>query len=105
MKRTFLPILLLVGFAAAAQTTEDSSSNYVVKDSTGFVFAANLWQPLVNRGTHKLVPEHRGDPNTAFFIARKTPGELREEAAAKMANYKKPPARSKRGIRTGGSNP
>ncbi|HUC79415.1 MAG TPA: TlpA disulfide reductase family protein [Flavisolibacter sp.] len=75
----FLSFILLATLANAQKITE----NTIVKDSSGTIYPASIWRPLLVKGGHTLKPENKNDQNTAFYLVRLT-GEEKEARMAKM---------------------
>lgn len=82
------------GFAQKAAKFK-IDENSTVKDTTGFVYPANIWQPLISKGSHILKPEDPSNPNTAFYIVL----AAEEDKAKRFAKMARPP--ESRSFKTG----
>lgn len=69
---------LLLALASNAQGNRLAlSEKTVVKDSSGAVYPMSLWQPLLVKG-YVLKPEHPGDANTAYWLVKMSPEQVRD---------------------------
>jgi thiol-disulfide isomerase/thioredoxin len=83
MRIAFLFFFFLITFCLQAQKVTETS---VVKDSSGTIYPANIWRPLLLKGGHVLKAENRDDANTAFYLVRLT----EEEKEARFAGMPAP---------------
>ena len=69
MKVLFFVLLSFLTQQLAAQNPRVTDQS-IVKDSTGMVYPAAVWQALYMKGGYELKAENPKDKNTAFFLVR-----------------------------------
>lgn len=80
MKIIFSFIASIFTLVSVAQKITENS---VVKDSSGTVYPAAIWQQLLMKGGHILKAENQNDPKTEFYLVRLS-AEEKEARFAKM---------------------
>jgi len=82
----FACISFFITAAQQQQTKLRLTDESVVKDSSGTVYPASLWKPLLSSGDYSLRAENPRNEQTSFLLVRLT----EEEKKARLKNMPKP---------------
>ncbi len=84
MKVLLLLFLCLTALSSSSQSIR-ATDHSLVKDSSGTVYPASVWQELYRKGGYELRPENPKDTNTAFILV-----QIPDEKEARLAGMPKP---------------